>query len=588
MVLKSIRFSGLAATLLFLFSLPLSAEAGEAPASDQPGRAQLSSTFLLGQKDLSAPVPTTAYFPPADSGKTLNRFEGRLSLIQPIKKGHARRVKDDGRLKKRTLKIGQLPPLDAAFVQSGNDIIPLLRGPQASSHPYWEWILEPGKVWDEPDDQGYSRVSMPFSLQERNQNCTHHGMLSFLFRSDGSVSRMAYQVLSETCLWLMADLWGVLEVSYTPGEVPAADAVIERYREEMAHRLPVKLIESLTKDYPGVNPAHLVPKSPEYATIWGVITNGTHYIGGCQTRYGTYPFCQLLDLPSYSTAKSVFAGLALMYLERLYPGVSNEQVSDWIPECVLKDERWKDVRLQDLVNMTSGLYNSKSYMKDEGAITQSDFIQGDTHQLKVKFACRHYKRHREAGQYWVYHTSDSYLAGLMMNRFLRKKSGADKDIFNDLLSAGILQKLHLSPVTESTRRTYDELQQPYTGYGLTYHPDDIARIARWLNEDEGKLDGTEVLDPLLFNAAMQRSEHRSIDPLAAMQLDYRYGFWAANAGPWVGCAREVWVPFMSGFGGITVALLPNDTVYYYFSDSNIFNWAAAVGELHKIRSLCAH
>ncbi len=578
--------AGLTAVLLF-FSLPPPVEADNVLQNSPSGRNQLSSEFLLGKRDLAAPLPTSAYQPPADTGITQNHFEGRLKIVKFSPKGHVKRVKDDGRLKKRSLKIRQLPPLDASFVQSGNDIIPLLRGPQTSTHPYWEWILEPGKVWDEPDDQGYSRASIPFSLQERNQNCTHHGMLSFLFRSDGSVSRAAYQVVSETCLWLMADLWGVLELSYTPTNIPGADQLIEGYRREVASRLPVKPIESLADDYPGIKPAAFVPQSPEYATIWGVVTDGIHYIAGCQTRYGPYPFCEYLDLPSYSTAKSVFAGLALMYLERLYPGIRNERVTDWVPECVLKDQRWKDVRLRDLVNMTTGLYNSEIYMKDEGAITQSDFIQGDSHRLKVNFACRQYKRYREPGRYWVYHTSDSYLAGLVMNRFLRKQAGADKDIFNDVIKAELWQKLQLSPVTGSTRRTYDEVQQPYTGYGLSYHPDDIARIARWLNSGDAKLDGREVLDPTLFNAAMQRSEHQPIDPLATMQLNYRYGFWAANAGPWLGCKRDTWVPFMSGFGGITVALLPNDTVYYYFSDSNIFNWATPVQELDKIRPLCA-
>jgi hypothetical protein len=43
---------------------------------------------------------------------------------------------------------------------------------------------------------------------------------------------------------------------------------------------------------------------------------------------------------------------------------------------------------------------------------------------------------------------------------------------------------------------------------------------------------------------------------------------------------------MSGYGGITVAMFPNDTVYYYFSDGYVHRWASAAVETHKISKLC--
>src|SRR5450631_4282741 len=49
-------------------------------------------------------------------------------------------------------RIRSLPPFDFAFVQDGDAIIPLQRGPIASAHPDWELVLEPGSAWDEPGD----------------------------------------------------------------------------------------------------------------------------------------------------------------------------------------------------------------------------------------------------------------------------------------------------------------------------------------------------------------------------------------------------------------------------------------------------
>jgi hypothetical protein len=47
-----------------------------------------------------------------------------------------------------------------------------------------------------------------------------------------------------------------------------------------------------------------------------------------------------------------------------------------------------------------------------------------------------------------------------------------------------------------------------------------------------------------------------------------------------------WVPFMSGYGGISVLLLPNGATYYIFSDGNEFIWYAAVHEINKIAPVC--
>jgi hypothetical protein len=43
---------------------------------------------------------------------------------------------------------------------------------------------------------------------------------------------------------------------------------------------------------------------------------------------------------------------------------------------------------------------------------------------------------------------------------------------------------------------------------------------------------------------------------------------------------------MSGYGGITVALMPNGTVYYVFSDGGHFAWASAAAETNKINNYC--
>jgi hypothetical protein len=62
--------------------------------------------------------------------------------------------------------------------------------------------------------------------------------------------------------------------------------------------------------------------------------------------------------------------------------------------------------------------------------------------------------------------------------------------------------------------------------------------------------------------------------------------WAWNIQQYLGCRKPAWIPFMSGFGGISVVMLPSGIVYYYVSDNAEFRWARAVAEAHRIGPVC--
>ena len=43
---------------------------------------------------------------------------------------------------------------------------------------------------------------------------------------------------------------------------------------------------------------------------------------------------------------------------------------------------------------------------------------------------------------------------------------------------------------------------------------------------------------------------------------------------------------MSGYGGISVVLLPDGDVYYYFSDGGIFRFAEVIEHLNSTNPIC--
>lgn len=546
------------------------------------------ATLLSGE--YRQPVDLSAYAPPADALPPTQHFEGRLSLSgQPTTR--TLRVLEEFLDPHDAEQARSLPQdLEVAFVQHGDVLIPAQRGPIPGDHPWWEFVLEPGRVWDEPGDGGYTRAAIPFALVQKNANCTHNGVLMLLFKSDGSVSHAAIQVGSETCHYLQLDMWGLLDARYEPGPVVDREALITAYQAEVAARLPVRPIAALAEDHPGIDPAQFAIGEPSARTVYGLVVDGVHYRSDCATRHGPYPFCDVLDIPSYSVAKSVVAGLTLMRMERLHPGVANLPVSRFAFASGCLEERWDEVTFLHLLDMTTGLYDAPSYMADEDAPHISDFFGATSHAHRLAFACETYPRREPPGTRWVYHTSDTYLLGTVLQSAWRALPGHADDIFDDLLWADILGPIGLSPTARATRRSYDAARQPFFGWGLTLLSGDIARLAQFLGDERGRINDRQVLDAGLFEAAMQRDpDHPGLQAATLERYRYQHGFWARNLQSELGCAAPTWVPFMSGFGGITVVMFPNGVAWYNVADDGLLasiDFAEPAVEAAKFAAYC--
>ena len=546
----------------------------------------MSASFLLGDDPLVAPVPMLAFTPPEETAPPAEVFSGTLRLVGVEHAGGFRVIHDPW---DRAGEVGEtlqhLPAFEFDVVKRGDDMIPLVTGVQRTGHPYWEIVLLPGKAWRVPGDGGWTRVSLPFALQERAANCTHNGLMSWLFKGD-AVSRVAYQVVSETCGYFKADLWGVVKAEYAPLDLAdAAAPVIARVDAHRGSRLPVRSLDQLAEDYPAVDAANLgvgdgIPA--EDISVLGLVVGGIHYRSDCPTRRGPHPFCASLPLPSYSTAKSIFAGIATMRLERLHPGLSHKSIASLVDGC--DGDRWGDVTIEDALDMATGNFVSADFEIDENSAAHEAFVFAPGHPERLEFACNHFPKQAEPGTTFVYHTSDTYLVGVALQQFLDELGGGD--IYESVLVEPVWRALNLGPLLDVTKRTYDEAAQPFTGYGLTYEADDIVRIANWLAYDGAVLDGRPALDKAMLEASLQRLPGVAGLRAGRDDLYYNNGFWAFDAGPSLNCEAPVWVPFMSGVSGITVAMFPNGVVYYYFSDSYLFRWQTGREAAHAIRPLC--
>ncbi|WCL55311.1 hypothetical protein [Gimibacter soli] len=456
------------------------------------------------------------------------------------------------------LAVRALPDMEIALVSDGHDLIPLNRGIRTTTHPYWDYIVEPGKTW--MTDEGETVLSLPFALIEKNANCIHNGVLMAWTGKDGAPARARVQIASETCLYFKFNLWAEADAAWQP-EVLNGDAAIARWHAERATALPVQPASALA----GIDLAQPDIILPGDMTAYGAVVDGVHYTSGCNTRFGAYPYCDVMPVPSYSFAKTFVGGLGLMRLEAFVPDARERLVVDLVPEC----SAYEGVTLGHLLDMATGHYRSEKAEADEAAADYLPFFLAASASEKTAFACGHFPRRAAPGTRFSYHTSDTWLLGVAMQALWRQYTGEpDADFYADLM-VPLWRKLGLSALAETTRRL-DGI--PFTGYGLVLHTGDIAKLAHLMAA------GDKRLAPALSKGAGL--------PAGDKSLRYSSGFWQWDAGSAFGCGQQVWLPFLSGYGGLSAVLLPDGGAYYYISDSGVHRFAGPVKALATKAEIC--
>ena len=554
--------------------------------NEDSGRA-LSLRLLTAGESLDKPVQASEFAPHPGARPGSSRFSGRLRLHTGDKVDHFLLLFDElGLIRPEAPGFDSLPEFDFEFVQHDDLLIPMETGPVVNKHPWWELVLGTGRVWAEDDDAGWTRAGLPFALKERREDCTHNGLMTFLFKGSGEVSEVAFQVTSQTCRYLQFDMSGLLAAEYVPGNVDGADETIATVVANRKSRIPTRPLSAMAELYPGAKSSafgSVDEIDPSTMSLYGFLIDDYHFVSECRTPYGLYPYCDEMAVPSYSTAKSVVAGFGLMLLEAQYPGAAGAYISDLVPEC---GDGWEDVTIEHALDMTTGHFDLPDMHGDEDAAITSAFFLGD-HREKIDTACKAFPRKADPGTHLSYHTWDTYLAGVAMTNFLRERRGPDADFFDDLVVDMLWKPLGLSRMAAETRRTYDAIRQPYAGFGLTLLRDDIAKLARFIGPLDGRLDNEPVLDRRLFDAIKQRvpGDRGLVAELETIR--YNNGFRSFDVSSYLGCDEPAWVVVLSGFGGIIVAIMPNDTAYYYISDGDRYRYLSAVRESHRLRPMCS-
>jgi CubicO group peptidase (beta-lactamase class C family) len=260
-------------------------------------------------------------------------------------------------------------------------------------------------------------------------------------------------------------------------------------------------------------------------------------------------------------------------------GVTNLKIKDYVPEYT-QGGVWTSTTFGHMIDMASGNYNLAGFESDEGALSMSNFFLAEDYSSKIGYAFQ-YPNKAAAGTKWIYHSSDTFILSRAMNNYY------GSDIFN-MVRDQVYTPIKLSAGAKTTIRTDNSVSGvPFGGYGLFWTQDDLAKIAKLLNNDNGAANGTQLLSPSLLAEGMHQTSNHGFD--TSIGYMYKDSFWAynfttADNASYYGCAP--WVPYMSGYGGITVAMAPNGATYYITGDKEEFIWKDQITETNKLSPMC--
>ncbi len=94
------------------------------------------------------------------------------------------------------------PGVAISFFTDKGDLVPFTQdviryGSSNRGRSYWDVIVQPGRVWSQPEDSGWSRAGFPFALVNSLEGETHNGLATFLYK-DGRVSNLRFQIVQQT------------------------------------------------------------------------------------------------------------------------------------------------------------------------------------------------------------------------------------------------------------------------------------------------------------------------------------------------------------------------------------------------------
>jgi hypothetical protein len=463
------------------------------------------------------------------------------------------------------------PGVALSFFTDKGDLVPFTQDVirYASSNQgrsYWDVIVQPGRVWAQPDDGGWSRAGFPFALVNSIEGETHNGLATFLYK-DGRVSNLRFQIVQQTAPFYIKDQFvaaGLVSANFAPVATDQLSALKRGYEAERADAVPIASWDELAAKVGAAKLANFDgPMRASDIVLSGLDYQGTFYLKECRSAGGQLPWCDRARFGVWSATKALANETALLRLAEKYgPAVFEMRIADYVPETA-RYPAWHNVRFEDAINMTTGIGSgsTKREPNDTGDgyldASYSRWYEARSTQEKLAALLKDGGVYPWGpGQVTRYRDQDMFILGVAMDRFLKSKEGPTAGIWS-LLQREVFAPIgiHQAPTNRTVEADGSE-GHPLMAYG--YYPtiSDMVLIAR-LYQDDGKHGGQQILYAPRIRELLAGPNPRGFptgEKLPVGETTYFNAFWVTSYVASHDC--RVFYPRMIGWGGNIVALMP--------------------------------
>jgi CubicO group peptidase (beta-lactamase class C family) len=524
------------------------------------------SELMAADLDDDSPVYNAYFEPMEESSAALHEPEGILTVPE----FEMRFKNSDNELVRPSQ--AYFPGFSVAVFTYQDYLVPAIREivPSTGEWSYWSIILSPGKVWSEPGDEGMSRASFPFVLVGPDYNEAHNGLATFVY-NDTRISSFRFQVIQETAAWNQTDFWGQSPIAYDPGRIENRDVLAAQFAEELRRQTPVRPWSDLEEDYdPRLLTIFSSVTAPLNISATGLIMDGTLYLQPCFTRYGVFPYCRTMRHGVFSVTKSMGAAVAMLRLaERYGEDVFDLKIVDYV-KVIANHDGWQDVTFGDALNMATGVGDylaPDKFTGDEDEPRFSDFLTAKSAQDKLAVCFSYNDYPWGPGEVARYNSINTFVLSAAMNEFLQNQEGPDADIW-DMVVEEVYNPIGIqhAPIMR-THESDGSKGLPIFGYGLYPTVDDVAKVAD-LYHSGGRHQGRQLLHAGKLAEALYKVDGVGLptgEGNAYGDALYHMSFWSMPYRAENGAVYQI--PYMTGFGGNHVALMPNGMTGFRFADA---------------------
>ncbi|HEX3848143.1 MAG TPA: serine hydrolase [Steroidobacteraceae bacterium] len=463
------------------------------------------------------------------------------------------------------------PGVEIAFFTDSGDLVPVTQdvirhGSAGRGRSFWDVLVQPGRVWSKPADEGWSRAAFPFALVNSIEGETHNGLATFLYRGS-KVSNLRFQIVQQTSPFYIKPIFtasGLVpaELGSAPKDSTAAKQALAAERADRVRiadwqALAAQVGRNRLAGFDGTMKAGDI-------VLAGLDYRGTFYLEECRSAGGPLPWCDRARFGVWSATKALANEAALLRLAQKYgPSVFDLRIRDYVREAAAYPA-WADVRFRDAIDMATGVGNGSAKSTpneiEDGYLDASyaRWYEARSVDDKVKALLEDGRAYPWGpGKVARYRDQDMFMLGVAMDRFLKSKEGPSADLWT-MLRREVFEPIGIRVApTNRTIESDGRPGQPLMAYG--YYPTlgDLVRMAR-LYQNGGRHGGGQILYAPRLRELLSGTDPQGLptgEHLQGGETTYTNAFWVSSFTGAGGC--RVFYPRMIGWGGNIVALMPD-------------------------------